>query len=286
MEKKYLIIPDVHGREFWKEPVKDWLENTDNPVIFLGDYLDPYVYEGVSCQSSLENFKEIVNIKEEFEDRVILLVGNHDWQYIVDCSSHSRFDYLNCKEIRNIFLNHASFFKLAHFDVVGDRNVIFSHAGINPSWLVHNSDTIFGDLSEKGDDELYSDITFETVKDRFDGADINTFKGNAKMLEALWKVSVHRGGSDMTSSFLWCDLFEMLSEDHKLNAIQIFGHSQREQNPVRGGDCYDLDCRRHFFLNADGRVIDSLSGEEVHDNGEDERKEYLKWLKAQMGFFL
>ena len=34
-----IIIPDVHGRTFWKEAVRDL---TDRSVIFLGDYLDPY----------------------------------------------------------------------------------------------------------------------------------------------------------------------------------------------------------------------------------------------------
>lgn len=24
---KYLIVPDVHGREFWKEPVKETLQD-------------------------------------------------------------------------------------------------------------------------------------------------------------------------------------------------------------------------------------------------------------------
>ncbi len=26
---KYLIIPDVHGRAFWREPVEDTLKDTD-----------------------------------------------------------------------------------------------------------------------------------------------------------------------------------------------------------------------------------------------------------------
>ena len=40
------IIPDVHGRQFWKDviPRKDEFEK----IIFLGDYLDPYGFEGIS----------------------------------------------------------------------------------------------------------------------------------------------------------------------------------------------------------------------------------------------
>ena len=39
--KKLLVIPDVHGRTFWKTPVRKYLDHVDR-VIFLGDYLDPY----------------------------------------------------------------------------------------------------------------------------------------------------------------------------------------------------------------------------------------------------
>ena len=42
---KYLIIPDVHGREFWKAPVDYTLQSTDAHLVFLGDYHDPYPYE-------------------------------------------------------------------------------------------------------------------------------------------------------------------------------------------------------------------------------------------------
>ena len=41
MAKKILVIPDVHGRIFWKEPVKKYMDAVDR-VVFLGDYLDPY----------------------------------------------------------------------------------------------------------------------------------------------------------------------------------------------------------------------------------------------------
>lgn len=34
-----LIIPDVHGRPFWKDAVQRY---PDTDTIFLGDYHDPY----------------------------------------------------------------------------------------------------------------------------------------------------------------------------------------------------------------------------------------------------
>ena len=36
MAKRILVIPDVHGRLFWKEPVKQYMDIVDR-VVFLGD---------------------------------------------------------------------------------------------------------------------------------------------------------------------------------------------------------------------------------------------------------
>ena len=49
-----IIIPDVHGRSFWKEYVKG---HEEEDIIFLGDYLDPYGYEGIHCKDAIENFR-------------------------------------------------------------------------------------------------------------------------------------------------------------------------------------------------------------------------------------
>ena len=45
-----LIIPDVHGRLFWKKAV----ETGDyEKVVFLGDYVDPYELEGITDEEAL-----------------------------------------------------------------------------------------------------------------------------------------------------------------------------------------------------------------------------------------
>ena len=54
-----LIVPDVHGRKFWKEPCSN-VEKYDK-IIFLGDYLDPYTWrEDISKDDAIDNFKEII----------------------------------------------------------------------------------------------------------------------------------------------------------------------------------------------------------------------------------
>lgn len=54
-----LILGDIHGRSFWKEPCNNWT----GKIIFLGDYHDPYgeyVVEEPNKAESLINLKELV----------------------------------------------------------------------------------------------------------------------------------------------------------------------------------------------------------------------------------
>ena len=80
---KYLIVPDVHGRDFWMTPVEETLKLHDSHVVFLGDYLDPYPQEWESdtvsgrdalrlCRSvALDRFKQILDLKRKYPGRRI-----------------------------------------------------------------------------------------------------------------------------------------------------------------------------------------------------------------------
>ena len=61
---KVLVIPDVHGRDFWQEPCTKW----DGQIIFLGDYHDPYPWQ-VSTKESLANLKNLVDFYNSNKDR-------------------------------------------------------------------------------------------------------------------------------------------------------------------------------------------------------------------------
>ena len=79
--KQLLIIPDVHGRKFWKEALET---GSYEKVIFLGDYADPYEEEGITEEEAIDNFKDIIAYKQQNPRRVVLLLGNHDLHYYSD----------------------------------------------------------------------------------------------------------------------------------------------------------------------------------------------------------
>ncbi len=213
---KILIVGDVHGRTFWRK-AKEEINNVDR-VVFLGDYLDPYFLEGITRETAIEEFNEIIKFKKDNSDKVILLLGNHDCAYCFNFGSASRYDYDNEEEIKSIFEENKSLFKLFHKE--GDY--LFSHAGITNYWL----HTYFPDKSI--DD-------FLSLKDE-------------EIVPYLWAVSDLRGGRDRTGSIVWSDVREY---DREPTYYQIFGHTQQQFFPIIENRYACLDVRRCFLLDTE-----------------------------------
>ena len=133
MNNKILVLPDIHGRRFWKKPCEN-IEDYDK-VIFLGDYLDPYDFEGITVIDAIKNFKEIIEFKKNNVDKVILLLGNHDMPYF--SSDYYFFSHYHCrhsekhhKTIATLFEQNRDFFKIAHVENVALLRIII-HEGRN-----------------------------------------------------------------------------------------------------------------------------------------------------------
>ena len=70
--KRLIIIPDVHGRDFWRKAVS---ENPDGEFVFLGDYLDPYDFEDIVEDEDFHGLEDIIRFKEEHPDCRLILVS-------------------------------------------------------------------------------------------------------------------------------------------------------------------------------------------------------------------
>lgn len=226
---KYLIIPDVHGRTFWQEAKR--LINDVDRVIFLGDYLDPYSYEGVSRGQAIEQFREIIRFKKDNPEKVILLLGNHDCAYCYDFGDASRYDYMNEDTIKGLFKDNIDLFKLWH---LGTGGCLFSHAGITNDWLKYS---LVCNIQEFINGEYEEDL-----------------------ISHLWEVSFMRGGWNKTGSLIWSDVRE---GDRESTFYQIFGHTQLEQDPYITDKYACLDVRRCFLLDTETRKITESDGTEI-----------------------
>lgn len=220
---KILIIPDVHCRIFWKDAIKEKGNEVDK-IIFLGDYLDPYPWEGFTFEDGLERLKEIINLKKNCpdKDKITLLWGNHCVQYLKflgdDVFPCSRYNSRYAKEVEELFTENKNLFRLFYkFD-----KYVFSHAGIVKNWMTDycRCDNL---------DDLLSDET--------------------KAYGKLWVISRIRGGNENYGSCVWNDVREFSNDFPEI--YQIFGHTQLQEKPIIADTFACLDCRKAFILDTE-----------------------------------
>lgn len=222
-----IIIPDVHGRVFWKEIVK----NSEDKIIFLGDYVDPYPGENISLTGALDNLSEIIDYKKSNPSKVILLLGNHDFMYMD--SEHNKYscrhDFENEPKITKLLMNNRDLFQMDYSIEVKNKLYIFSHAGILKPWI-EKYKNLFGEFPGSLDkiNELYK-------------------KWDPEFISSLLEISYYHGGWSDFGSMIWSDVREH-SVSCEENIYQIFGHTQLKDKPIIEKHFADLDCRRPFFF--------------------------------------
>lgn len=246
MDKRYIIIPDVHGRPFWRAAVKDV---PDTPVIFLGDYIDPYDYEGIPAEEVFPRFEEIIELKRAYPDAVTLLLGNHDLHYVDRELEGGRFDSLHANRNRAAILGNADLFDMAHVVTVGAMKLLFTHAGLRLGWIARHQE-IF-ELAKYTD---WADCLNDMWHDE---------SRRPALLKALEDVPYSRWGRCLYGSPVWNDVDDFDRDKDELPGYcQIFGHSQQEHDPVITDYYACLDCRRPFLLTEDG-VIEEFKKPEM-----------------------
>lgn len=242
---KYLIIGDVHGRDFWREPVKETLNNSDFEIIFLGDFLDCYPFEwdkGFDYEThALENFKEIIQLKKDNPDRIILLLGNHDCTYaigthICDC----RRDKAHYEEIANLFKNNRNLLQLAKEDTINGKHFIFSHAGILKGWV----ERVFGDEMNEDGFNVVNELNKAWETDHYG------------ILNALGIYDSFRGwGGGRYGSPVWADIRSWADKrEGDTYGYNIVGHTYLRQDAVVLPVIACLDSQKAFYLDDEGNI--------------------------------
>ncbi len=243
MEKdiNILIVPDVHGRDFWREPV---MENLDKDIVFLGDYLDPYPTEGVTKARAIEVFDEILGLRMDHSN-ITLLIGNHDAGYAIGTSiCECRHDWLNAGAIAERFKDNLDLFDIAKEKSIGNRRFLFTHAGVHfKSWIKYNT-YIF----QKG-----FRSTAKNFNEMFHSDDPEIKKG---LEYALGDVSFYRGGMEGFGSMIWADIREFIkSKDiDSTKRIQVVGHTMLKAPINIKNKLYCLDCQKVFYIDGNGNV--------------------------------
>ncbi len=196
---RHIFIGDIHGRDAWQEIN---IRNYDK-IIFIGDYVDSHT---LSDFAILENIKKIISLKKRHPDKVVLLLGNHDVQYLhFPRHQISGFRATMQPELTALFNKNRHLFQMAY----QRGNDIVTHAGITNSWYNEFLRLpILDDIREDGD----------TIADLINKVENTT----ARYL--LYATSIYRGGYG-NGGFLWAD-YKETSIDMLDGFNQIVGHTQ------------------------------------------------------------
>lgn len=271
-----IIIPDVHGRTFWKDAINQFTQDLypNLQIVFLGDYLDPYEsYDGISKEEAFINFEEILDYANR-DSRVTLLIGNHDWHYFVHLDE-CRIDKARERNIEHMFKDNILKFRLHKIIELDGCKYLFSHAGITQKWLDMVAAMAKDEVKNwnPGEGENYVDPSKDPkYKWISDMAYINETH-NFKLLEESLQnyddnfyscpislISRERGGYYSYGSLIWADVYEHLTNDDLKGFYQIFGHTYSFPNTHSpsispGGKSWAmLDCGKAFTLDNEGNI--------------------------------
>jgi hypothetical protein len=224
-----LIVPDIHGRNFWL-PALDY----PGEIIFLGDYVDPYLSEGFTQDDAYRGLLKIIELKKQNPDRITLLIGTHELHYYDRQYRTSRFsaEYYNRYHEILTGVDTASFFQVCK----QVRCYLFTHAGVLVEWV-----------------KLWQEELTRTGKDTLGEQINNLFRHK---MNTFYQISRHRCGWHRHGSPLWADIDEHLkvySKDSLLpneeEYIQIFGHTRlMSEDPFLHGDINMLDNSKLYLL--------------------------------------
>ena len=263
--KTILILPDIHGRDFWVKPCSHYKEFDE--IIFLGDYLDPYSFEGITSAIAYDNFLEILDFAKS-ANNVTMLIGNHDWHYFVNLDS-CRIDKARERDIEKLFLENLNLFRLTKTIELENCKYLFSHAGITKKWLDDVSDMAKyeikhwnpGDVNQETDKDyqwikeiskINQTYNFELFEECLSNYNNNFYSCLPSM------VSMSRGGCHPNGSMIWADIKEHIYSEDLKGYFQIFAHTNTypKCEPIipDGKNWAMLDASKAFILDDEGNI--------------------------------
>lgn len=197
IQKKTIAIGDIHGRSNWKKIVK---AHPHDRIVFLGDYCDPY--HAASNFDILDNLLDIIALKTERKDDVVLLLGNHDMHYLYEgFPIGTRYNKGIADLIGAIFRDRRDYFQFAY----QESDLLFTHAGVTDSWWKNYFQGKTGPDAPSIADQLSNP--------------------SPEQLDAMFMVGYARGGDTPCGGIFWADASE-LKADALEGIHQVVGHTK------------------------------------------------------------
>lgn len=218
---KTLVCGDLHTKYHLLDSIRE-LGHQFDKVVFLGDYVDEW---GTIADANYNLLWGLIDYKEEYPDKVVLLLGNHDlseWMpYDFQCSG---FNTSTHNLISGIFEEYSKLFQMAY----SQDNYLMTHAGLTTDWAKQVGLT--ADKNSKDTVALqYATKLNQMFESRLD---------EASHFTAFAQAGGARGGIGNPSP-IWADKAELIARPVPF-VNQIVGHT-----PVS-------TVHSHEFKNGDG----------------------------------
>ena len=225
---KVAVVGDLHGKPCWKDLLKD---NNFDKIVFLGDYSDDS-WVTFTDKEIADNLKDVIEFKRNNNSKVELLIGNHDFQYIVGYPTASRYRKSYAEELNKIFNDNKDIFNVVYVL----KDYVFSHAGITNGWINY-------------------------IKKKYNTNDFNNINDITKIVNMVYSnckedcniASYRRGGMNKFAGILWADIGD-LQEDGCFDYNQVVGHNRVKVNTVIEKNNHKIYMCDHFDSD-DSRLI-------------------------------
>lgn len=196
---KTVSIGDTHGIAIVNLVSK--LINEFDKVIFVGDYVDSFDVDNLTME---KNLLDIIELKKKYSEKIILLWGNHDIQYLLGdqylCPGY-RFEMK--LDFYEIFCANVKLFQFSY----QINNYLWTHAGVHNDWFEKRFSLCLGNHENLCS---YAESLNMAFEERF---------------MPMFDVGYKRGGLHKFGGPLWCDRTELLTNPLKI-VNQIVGHSR------------------------------------------------------------
>lgn len=194
---KIVALGDTHGRYNWKEIVAKEIDA--DKIVFIGDYFD--THDDVTPEQQIENFLEIIEFKKANMDKVVLLIGNHDFHYTgYAYSTYSGYQYGAAPRIREILLDAISndLMQMCYKNDI----YVFTHAGVTKTWAETNK------------------IDLNDMENSIN----EMFKTRPMMFDFTMGDNYSQTGNDITQTPIWVRPQALLSDAIE-DIVYIVGHT-------------------------------------------------------------
>lgn len=211
---KIAFIGDTHGRQHWKKVNVDEYDK----VVFIGDYVDSF---DITLVEQLDNLNDLIKLRDDYEDKIVFLAGNHDISYLWDfipyskCSGYQHVMQFQYKEL------------LTRLNTVGSfayKNVLATHAGVNKKWC-----------DKYGWEELHQSMTDGDCEKASELINDMYLRNDRSLLDPGTSGTM----GHLTGSFIWARPQELTQHQYE-RCVQVVGHTP-QTNIINHSAVYYID---------------------------------------------